>query len=102
MFQNDVLISPFTDSSIHKIQVHIEGSSYYYTLPCLIYIRYFEGLIDFKFQIDSKPRIISEEEITFAKKQCEKFPFKKINYDLIPNLIDKKKLYIIQIFLLRK
>ena len=102
IFQNDVLISPFTDSSIHKIQVHIEGSSYYYTLPCLIYIRYFEGLIDFKFQTDSKPRIISEEEITFAKKQCEKFPFQKINYDLIPNLTDKKKIIYNTNFLIEK
>jgi len=60
-------------------------------MVALIYTRYFEGLLEFKFEDKGNFRIITEEEINFAKKQCEKYPFKKIQFDFIPDLVDKKK-----------
>ena len=91
MFQNDIFISPFADPSYHKIQVHLEGTKNYYAMAALVFIRYCGELIDFRFQTDSTPRIINEEEINFAKKQCEKYPFQKLQFDYIPDLVDKKK-----------
>ena len=91
-FDNDMLISPFADPLFHKIQTHLEGTKYSFPTVALIYIRYFEGLLDFKFETDAEPRIITEEEINFAKKQCEKYPYQKIKFDFIPNLVDKNKI----------
>ena len=67
IFDNDILISPFIDPIFHKIQVRLEGAQYSFPLVALVYIRFFEGLLDFKFETDSEPRIITEEEIIFAK-----------------------------------
>lgn len=94
IFHNDISISPFHDSSIHKIQIHLEGTKNYYALVALIYTRYFKDLMQFRFQTDSTPRVIKEEEIKFAEKQCEKYPFIKKEYDLIPDLSGNKKIYI--------
>ena len=92
VFQNDIFISPFTDPLIHKIQIFLEGSQKYFFAEALIYMRYFEGLLDFKFQTNKYPRIVTEEEINFAEKQCEKYPHQKIKYDYIPDLVDKDKI----------
>ena len=93
IFNNNILVCPFADPSIHKIQTHLgDSSKNYHTLICLIYTRYFDVMLKFPFQTDSTPRVITEEEIQFAKKQCELYPFKKIEYEIIPNLIDDKKI----------
>ena len=34
---------------------------------------------------------MSDEEINFAKKQNEKYPFHKVQFDFIPDLVDKEK-----------
>ena len=92
IFHNDILICPFADSSINKIQIILEGSDKFFNFYCLIYVRYFEDLINFKFQTHAKPRIFSDEEIKFAKSQCEKYPFKKIEFDYISDLSCKDKI----------
>ena len=91
MFHNDIFISPFTDPLFHKIQIHLEGTTFSFPTVALIYTRYFEGLLNFKFETDAEPRIVTEEEINFAKKQCKKYPYQKIKYDFIPDLVDKNK-----------
>ena len=91
IFNNDLLITPFSDPLIHKIQIYLQGSKTYFYGYALIYFRYFEGLLNFRIQANPKPRYFTEEEINFAKKQCEKYPLKKIEYDYIPNLVDEKK-----------
>lgn len=91
IFHNEIFISPFHDPLFHKIQIHLEGTKNYYALACLIYIRYFPDLINFRFQTDSTPRKINEEEIKFAKEQCIKYPYKKIEYEYIPDLTNKNK-----------
>jgi hypothetical protein len=98
MFQNDVLVCPFADPSIHKIQIHLEGTKNYFALASLIYNRYFEDLINFKFQTDFEPRVINEEEIKFAKDLCAKYPFVKIEREFIPDLTDKNKIIYKEIF----
>lgn len=50
IFDNDILISPFIDPIFHKIQVRLEGAQYSFPLVALVYIRFFEGLLDFKFK----------------------------------------------------
>ena len=90
-FDNDILISPFIDPLYHKIQVLLEGTNYLYPTVALIYVRYFEGLLNFKFETDAEPRIVTKEEINFAKKMCEKYPFQKKQFDFIPDLVDKNK-----------
>ena len=92
IFHNDISICPFADPSIHKIEIHMEGTKNYYALASLIYNRYFEDLLKVKFQTDAKPRIINEEEINFAKKQCQKYPFRKVEKEFIPDLTDKNKI----------
>ena len=92
IFHNDISISPFADPSIHKIEIHMEGTKNYYALASLIYNRYFEDLLKAKFQTDAEPRIINEEEINFAKKQCQKYPFRKVEKEFIPDLTDKNKI----------
>ena len=92
IFHNDIMISPLADSSLNKIQIQLDGSNDYYTLYCLIYIRYFPELIHFKFQDDGYPRIFSEEEIKFAKLQCEKYQLQKVEYDFIPDLTSENKI----------
>ena len=92
IFHNDISISPFADPLIHKIEIHMEGTKNYYALASLIYNRYFEDLLKAKFQTDAEPRIINEEEINFAKKQCQKYPFQKVEKELIPDLTDKNKI----------
>ena len=91
MVINDIIISPFADPLFHKFQILLDGTTYPYPMVALIYTRYFEGLLEFKFEDKGNFRIITEEEINFAKKQCEKYPFKKIQFDFIPDLVDKKK-----------
>ena len=91
IFNNDIIISPFADPLFHKFQILLDGTTYPYPMVALIYTRYFEGLLEFKFEDKGNFRIITEEEINFAKKQCEKYPFKKIQFDFIPDLVDKKK-----------
>ena len=92
IFHNDISICPFADPSIHKIEIHMEGTKNYYALASLIYNRYFEDLLKVKFQTDAEPRIINEEEINFAKKQCQKYPFRKVEKEFIPDLTDKNKI----------
>ena len=70
----------------------MEGTKNYYALASLIYNRYFEDLLKVKFQTDAEPRIINEEEINFAKKQCQKYPFRKVEKEFIPDLTDKNKI----------
>ena len=91
IFHNDILVTPFSDPLIHKIQIYLEGSKTYFYGYALIYFRYFEGLLNFRIQANPKPRYFTEEEINFAKKQCEKYPLQMIEYDYIPNLADDKK-----------
>ena len=90
IFNNDINISPFADPLFHKIIIYFEGTKNYFGLASLIFIRYFEHLIDFKFQTDSEPRIINEEDKLFAKNLCEKYPFQKINYETINNNCSEK------------
>ena len=92
VFHNDVLVCPLADPSINKIQIHIEGTKNFFALESLIFNRYFEDLLSFPFQTDEEPRIINEEEINFAKNQCKKYPFKKIENEFIPDLTDKNKI----------
>ena len=96
IFHNEILVCPLADSSLHKIQINVEGTKNFFSLYGLIYYRYFKELINFKFQnnSDKPPRIINEQEFMFAKRQCEKYPFNKIKYDFIPNLnTDNKIIY---------
>ena len=85
IFNNDIMISPFVDPLFHKIKIYIEGTKNYFALASVIFTRYFEQLLNFKFQtdIDFGPRIINEEERNFAKQLCEKYPLQKLNFDEI-------------------
>ena len=89
-FNNDINISPFADPLYHKIKIYVDGTKNYFGMAALIYIRYFPDLIDFKFQSDAEPRIISEEEKLFAKNMCAKYPFNKIDYEEIKDNSDNK------------
>ena len=90
IFNNDINISPFADPLFHKIKIYVDGTKNFYGMASLIYIRYFEDLINFRFQTDTKPRIINEEEKLFAKNMCEKYPFQKINYEEIQDNSNNK------------
>ena len=90
IFNNDINISPFADPLFHKIKIYVDGTKNYFGMASLIFIRYFEDLINFRFQTDTKPRIINEEEKLFAKNMCEKYPFHKINYEEIKDNSNNK------------
>ena len=90
IFNNDINISPFADPLFHKIKIYVDGTKNYFGMASLIFIRYFEHLINFRFQTDAEPRIINEEEKLFAKNMCEKYPFQKINYEEIQDNSNNK------------
>ena len=90
IFNNDINISPFADPLFHKIKIYVDGTKNYFGMASLIFIRYFEDLINFRFQTDAEPRIINEEEKLFAKNMCEKYPFQKINYEEIQDNSNNK------------
>ena len=90
IFNNDINISPFADPLFHKIKIYVDGTKNYFGMASLIFIRYFEDLINFRFQTDAEPRLINEEEKLFAKNMCEKYPFQKINYEEIKDNSNNK------------
>jgi hypothetical protein len=50
IFNNDILISPFSDPLFHKFQILLDGTTYPFPICALIYMRYFEGLLSSKFE----------------------------------------------------
>ena len=85
------LFLQFADPLFHKFQILLDGTTYPFPICALIYTSYFEGLLSSKFEDKDKFRVLLGEEINFAKKQNEKYPFNKVQFDFIPDLVDKEK-----------
>lgn len=69
---NNVMLNPLMDPLLNKIHVDAEDEELRYLLPCLIFLRYFPEVLNYKFQGN---REINEKTMETAKSINNMYPF---------------------------
>lgn len=71
-FFNNIILSPLMDPLVNKIRIITGDDKFEFLLPCLIIMRYYPKLLDYRFEGN---RAFSEESLALAKKINNRSPF---------------------------
>lgn len=79
-FSNRILLMPLLDPDLHMLKLATNDCDDNDLLMALIFVRFYPKLLDFRIQGDRK---IDENTLNYARRLCEKYPYKPQDYDYI-------------------